>query len=150
MMELGAAVYCPGPGGERPRLLVAAIERPGAKPDLPADLAGHIAASYVRGDPAEAIADTLAAAFDKNEALKALLARPGRERYLSPAVLRDYSDELLRAAGVYERLSERLPTESAWRAAAEADLAALLGRESDLVPVLLKRVLGRLDEAGNG
>ena len=142
MLELGAAMY----GGEgRPRLLVAAVAKAGDKPDLPADLAGHIAATYVRDAGSEAIAAALADAFECHVGLKQLLARPGREPYLCAAVLRDYSRGLLTGTGVYERLSEHLPTAAAWRAATEADLVPLLGGESDLAGPLLKRIRAGLD-----
>ena len=148
MMELGAAIYgaanaSTGNGEPRPRLLVAAND----EPELPADLKGHITARYPRDAEPAHIAEALADAFAKHQPLKTLLERPGRERFLSPAVLAEYSDHLLRAP-VYAQLSERLPTAGAWRRATEADIERLLGRDSDLAPILLRRIHTHLDEGG--
>jgi molecular chaperone HtpG len=158
MMELGAAIYGAAPahggapGRTRPRLLVAAADGADAKPELPADLAGHITARYPRDAEPAAIAQALAREFAKHQPLKALLERPGRERFLSPATLRGYVGAAIQLPeAVFARLSEALPTDSRWHRATDADLAPLLGAAyEDLAPSVLKRVRTGLDQRGAG
>jgi hypothetical protein len=141
MLELGAVLY--GRAGE-PTVLIAGVPAAGDKPDLPADLAGHIAGLYVCGDEVGAIADALKDSFRKHARLKAMLDGEKRETFLSAVTLRQYTRDLLKSAGIYDRLAERYPTASAWRSAHEGDLAALLADESDLAITVIKRVTEKL------
>lgn len=138
MLELGAALYG---RSNQPCLLVARIAKAGDKPELPADLGGHITGGlYVNGQSAEDIAATLEEGFLRHEKLGALLRREGRERYVSQRVLRSWIGEILREKSLYQRLSEVYQTERAWRSATVKPIEELLVGESDLAHVVLRRV----------
>jgi molecular chaperone HtpG len=138
MMELGAALYG---RGHQPSLLIARVAKSGDKPELPADLAGHITGGlYVAGKSETDIADLLEEAFRRHERLGALLKREGREEYISPRMLRAWTKEILSSKSLYDRLSETYATASAWRKGNEKQLEALLGGEADLASVVLRRI----------
>jgi hypothetical protein len=137
MMELGAA-YDGQPG--KPAMLIARVDLPSGKPDLPADLGGHIAATYVRGIDSLAIAVGLEEAFLKYAPLETLLRRQGREAFVSAESLRMWTRGLLVTVGVYERLSALYPTVSTWRSVKLEALEKTLGSEADLAQAVLKRV----------
>jgi len=141
MMELGAAYD--GQLG-KPVLLVARVASVGAKPDLPVDLSGHIAATYVEGTDAAAIGEELEEGFRKHVKLEMLLKRPGRERFVSAESLRLWTRGLLTSNGVYERLSMLFPTVSAWRNVKPSEVEKILAGESDLVSAVLRRVTENL------
>jgi hypothetical protein len=137
MMELGAA-YDGQPG--KPALLIARVAGPGGKPDLPADLAGQIAVTYLHGVDAVGVAVELESAFRRHTRLETLIRRQGRESFVSAESLRTWTRNLLSTGNIYERLNALYPTVSAWRGAKAADIEKAMGCESDLVDVLLKRV----------
>lgn len=137
MMELGAALYG---RSHQPCLLIARVAHLGDKPDLPADLGGHITGGlYSAALSAADIADLLEEDFRKHERLAALLARQGREDYISPQMLRAWTRDLV-ARPLYDRLSEAYPTAADWRKVTEKQLQGLLPGEEDVSPVLLGRV----------
>jgi len=144
MMELGAA-YEGQPG--KPVLLIARVDAQGSKPELPADLSGHIAATYVHGAGAEIVGTELEDLFLKNTRLETLLNRNGRERFVSAEALRTWTRGLLGGVSVYERLNGLYPTVSAWRNATVGDVEKALGDESDLAQATLKRVKENLPPA---
>ncbi len=139
MMELGAAYD--GQSG-KPVLLTARVEEPGGKPDLPADLAGHIAATYVQEADSAAVAAEFEEAFLKHTKLEILLNRKGRERFVAPERIRSLMpDYLTLPETVCKKLSETLPTGSAWQSATETQLRSILGTSfEDVANVVLKRV----------
>ncbi len=141
MLELGGVLYG---RPRRPTLLIAAVEGPDEAPELPADLHGYITGRYIAGAELAAIADELEEQFNRHEGLAALLRQPGRERYVSADTLRAWSRRLLTGKGVYARLSEALPTVTAWRRADAAQLQRHLGDEDDLAEALLRRVQAKL------
>jgi molecular chaperone HtpG len=136
MLELGAALYS---GRGEPTLLIARVAQKGDKPLLPVDLEGYIAGTYFDCVDIQVMAETLEETFLKHVKLRPFL-EGSRERYVSPAALREASRDLLKTVGVYDRLSERFPTESDWNAVVAADLQALLGQEADLREAFLKRI----------
>jgi HSP90 family molecular chaperone len=141
MMELGAA-YDGQPG--KPAILIARMAVPNGTPDLPADLAGHIAATYAKGADAITVAAQLEEAFSKHTKLETLLKRQGRESFVSSESLRTWTRNLLNGAGVYEKLSALYPTVPAWRAAKPAEVEKALASESDLAQAVLKRIKDNL------
>ena len=137
MMELGAAYQS---SGTRPVLLIAQIAAQGLKPDLPADLAGHIAVTYVKGDHATETANAIRVGMSKHAKLEALLKSPNNQRFVSAESLRVWTKDLLKSSGAYERLSARFPTMAEWENAKVGELEPLLGSESDLSAATLKRI----------
>lgn len=141
MMELGAAYHSRKP---KPVLLIARIARDGDKPDLPADLAGHLAVTYVAGRDVADVATVLEEGFRKHARLETLLKEAAQERFISAESLRFWTRNVLQDNGTYERLSEVYPTVSAWRAVTATDLPSHLGEEADLAAVVLKRITDNL------
>ncbi len=138
MMELGAALYG---RGHQPSLLIARVAKSGDKPELPADLAGHITGGlYVASQSEVEIADLLEEGFRKHERLGILLKREGREDYISPQTLRAWTRDILISKTLYERLSDAYPTVSAWRKVNEKQLEIQLIGEADLASVVLRRI----------
>jgi hypothetical protein len=128
MMELGAA-YAGHYG--KPVILIARISAPGAVPELPADLAGHIAATYVEGSDSAHVAAQLEKEFLKHSGLMNELNRDSRERFVSPEMLRVWTDGVLKAPDVYEKLSVNVPTASAWRSATHDSLERVVTDRRD-------------------
>ena len=144
MLELGGVLYG---RPRRPTLLIAAVAQANETPQLPADLQGTITGSYIAGAELAATVDRLEQQFERHEGLATLLRRE-RERYVSAATLRDWSRNMLTSKGVYARLSEALPTATAWRQATVAQLKPLLGDQGDAAGLLLERVQAKLPESG--
>jgi hypothetical protein len=143
MHELGAVHY--GRQGS-PSLLIAGVDKEGQPPKLPADLQGHIAAIYSIGAAPEKIATILKQEFAKHQKLQALLGHQERERYLSPARLIEFTNNLLQSRSTYEALSARFPTASAWRGSKPEVVERVLGFQADLASAVLKRILANLDK----
>jgi hypothetical protein len=143
MMELGAAYASPR---SRPVLLIARVAAGTNKPDLPADLEGHIAVTYAATGPADVAAKVLEKEFRKNVRLEALLKTASKERFISSESLKAWTRSLLRTNAVYDRLSTLYPTVSAWRNAKLEDLEKNLGSEADLAEATLKRIKEHLPE----
>ena len=141
MMELGAAYHSRTP---KPVLLIARIAKEGDKPELPADLAGHLAVTYVAGRPEDDVAATLEDGFRRYARLDGLLSSAAKERFVSAESLRRWTRNILQDPGTYERLSDRYPTVSAWRTVQVTELPQHLGEEADLAGVVLKRITENL------
>jgi hypothetical protein len=140
MLELGAALY----GGKAaPTLLLARVPKDGDKPDLPADLQGIIAATYVATDDVSATVTRLTRQFESHAQLMALLPPESRERYVSEESL----TSILQAHGimlpeaVIQGLGRGLPTQRLWQRASEEQVGRFLGSSyEDLARGVLRRV----------
>jgi len=139
MLELGAALY--GRQGE-PTLLVVRVDQEGEKPALPADLGGHIAATYVRSSDIESIVSALEDGLRKNHRLTTLMDSNSRERYVAPELVKRILQPTFQLPDeIYRLLSEALPTATAWKAAEAAQVSRVLGQPyEDLSLPVLKRV----------
>lgn len=142
MQELGAVHYG---RSASPTLLIAGLESGQKTLELPADLQGHIASDYQQGETSIDIAEKLLPDFQANQRLKQLLDDSEREPYLSPATLKNYTDDILRDPNNYQRLSQKYSTASAWKEVSEPELENILNNESDLASVVLKRVRSKLE-----
>ena len=141
MMELGAAYASPTAA---PVLLIARVTSENSKPDLPADLEGHIAVTYVSTESTEATSLRLLDGFQKNSRLEALLKTSDAKRFVSSKTLVAWTEELLKDNSSYERLSSAFATVDAWRSVSAKQLEPLLGDEKDLATAVLARVKKRL------
>jgi molecular chaperone HtpG len=139
MLELGAALY----GGKAAlTLLLARVDRSDDKPDLPADLQGAIAATYVASEDVSATAARLTRQFEGHTQLMDLLPPESRDRYVSEESLA----EILRGHGialpgsVIQNLGRALPTRRSWQRVSEEQVNKILGQYDDLTRSVMRRV----------
>lgn len=114
MIELGAVDF-----GRRnqPTLYVAQIDKPGEKIQLPADVAGLIVYSYIRGEGRSELTTKLSECFRGDNAFRTLMQNRDREPYISPSVLHGWTGEMIADEKIRIALCNEYPTPSAWRGA---------------------------------
>jgi HSP90 family molecular chaperone len=146
MIEAGAVGYG---RPEAPALFIAAVDKQGDKPRLPADMEGLIVHPYVRGADPTQWRSTIVAEFRTDAAFNVLLTDPQFERYIGAGLLAKWTkntvNQQARAA-----LIQKFPTLSAWRATDDVGVEAVL-QQFDLsrfASVVRSVVIEAADAAG--
>lgn len=133
MFELGAARY-----ELRARPIVLMIKE--RESPLPVDLQGYIYTKYGsrKGDE---LVEHLEGQLRDDERIRPLLERAEREWYVSPAFLRKVSrfGNLLSRQD-FDALSEKYPTMESWQKSRKDTVRKILGDNSDIADVLVKRI----------
>jgi hypothetical protein len=145
MHELGAARFG---RPDCPTMLVARKSDNGASPDLPADLAGHIAATYPANAGPQEVADALRPGFRNNVRFEEKLKISQLEPFVSPGKLREILQTLIPLPDqAYEELSRALPTRHAWMQATPEVVEKALGTDRAIFAVPIIRLVQKSEQS---
>jgi hypothetical protein len=116
--------------------------------DLPADLQGIIAATYVSNEDVEATARRITRQFESHTQLIALLPPESRDRFVSEeslaSILSGYG--IVLPTNIIQALGRGLPTQRLWQRATEEQVGSLLGSTyDDLARSVIRRVRAHLE-----